>query len=171
HVKTDQPIDFDLKWRGMALTIFDGKTWKNEGNAVEEEDSYSGRYLLRRLQSRRLNLPPLTRDARDFRLLRYRIILEPIGTNVIFLAPVPVELGGRFREIGIDDNGSISNNDRSRLTESYDAVSQIPLPSLETLRSVSGRYPPGFPTTYTTLPPNLDPRVGDLARQATAKAH
>ena len=171
HVKTDQPIDFDLKWRGVALTSFDGKAWTNQANAVEEEDSYSGRYMLRRMEVRKLNMPPLTRDARDFRLLRYRIVLEPVGTNVIFLAPVPVELGGRFREIGIDDNGSITNVDRSRLTESYEAVSQIPEPSLATLRSISGRYPPGLTITYTTYPTNLDPRVGELAREVTAKAH
>lgn len=170
HIKTDQPIDFDLKWRGMALTSFNGTTWKNEANTVEEEDSYSGRYMLRRLETRKLNLPSPTRDARDFRLLRYRIILEPIGTNVIFLAPVPVELGGRFREIGIDENGSITNNDRSRLTESYEAVSQIPQPSPQTLRSLSGKYPQGYGLMYASLPPNLDPRVSDLAHQVTSKA-
>jgi protein-glutamine gamma-glutamyltransferase len=171
HVQTDQPINFDLKWRGVALTSFNGKTWTNPDNIVDEEDSYAGHYMLRRLESRKLNLASLTGDSRDFRLLRYRIVMEPIGTNVIFLANVPIELSGRFREIGIDDNGSITNADHSRLTESYEAVSQIPEPSLATLRSVSGRYPPGFsPILYNTPPPNLDPRVGELAHQVTAKA-
>ena len=169
HVQTDQPINFDLKWRGVALTVFKNNTWTNEANAVEAEESYSGRYMLRRMEVRKLNLPPLPPDSKNFRLLRYRIVLEPIGTNVIFLASVPVELGGRFREISIDDNGSISNIDRSRLTESYEAVSQIPQPSLETLRSVSGRYPRDVTMMYLQLPP-LDPRIASLARQVTANS-
>ena len=41
HVQTDQPINFDLKWRGVALTVFDGKTWTNQANSNEEEQSYS----------------------------------------------------------------------------------------------------------------------------------
>lgn len=169
HIQTDQPIDADMKWRGMALTVFDGKRWSNEANSIEEQESYSGRYLLRRIETRKLNLPPQSRDAKDFRLLRYRVVLEPIGTNVIFLASVPIELGGRFREISIDDNGSISNSDRSRLTESYEAVSQIPQPSLEKLRSVSGQYPRDVTILYNQLQ-GLDPRVADLARQVTAGA-
>lgn len=169
HIQTDQPIDFDLKWRGMALTVFDGKTWTNQANAIEEEESYAGRYLLRRTETRKLNLPPVTRDAKDFRLLRYRIVMEPIGTNVIFLAPVPVELGGQFREISIDENGSIGNIDHRRMTESYEAVSQIPQPSLATLRSASGHYPRDITMLYLQLPP-LDPRVAELAQQVTAGA-
>jgi len=169
HVQADQPIDSDLKWRGIALTVFDGQTWKNEATAIEEEQSYAGRYLLRRIQGRKRNLPPSPLESTDFRLLRYRVILEPIGTNVIFLAPVPVELSGNFREISIDETGSITNTDRSHMTESYEATSQIPQPSLETLRSESGHYPIDVVRLYLQLP-SLDPRVADLATQVTTDA-
>lgn len=170
HIQTDQPIDVDLKWRGMALTVFDGRKWSNESNSIEEQESYSGRYLLRRTEVRKLNLPAQTPDSREFRLLRYRVVMEPLGTNVIFLAPVPIELGGRFREISIDDNGSIANIDRSRLTESYEAVSQIVQPSADKLRSESGDYPRGFEILYTNLPAGFDPKITDLARQITSSA-
>lgn len=169
HVQTDQPIDFDLKWRGVALTVFDGKQWKNEANGAEASESAVGRYLLRSIEVRKGNLPAVPQNPNSFRLLRYKVVLEPIGTNVIFLAPVPVELGGRFREISIDDTGSISNSDRNHTTESYEAVSQMPTPSERTLRSVSGVYPPDVVQLYRQLP-SLDPRVEDLARQITANA-
>jgi transglutaminase-like putative cysteine protease len=169
HVQTDQPIDFDVKWRGLALTIFDGKTWTNQAEAIEDQESYSGRYMLRRAEGRRQNLPPQTPASRDLRLVRYRIVLEPIGTPVVFLAAVPVELNGNFREIGIDDNGSITNIDRNRLTESYEAVSQISTPSLETLRSASGKYPIRVVRRYLQLP-SLDPRIAALAQEVTASA-
>ena len=167
HIQTDQPIDQNMKWRGLALTNFDGKTWKNEANSIETEQNYSGRYMLRAVQIRKRNLLQQSRDARDFHLLRYRVVMEPIGTNVLFLAQVPIQLDGRFREIGIDENGSVENTDRNHLTESYEAVSQLEQPSVEKLRSQSGRYPNGFAIMYTTLPPGLDARIMELARQVT----
>ncbi|HVZ18117.1 MAG TPA: DUF3488 and transglutaminase-like domain-containing protein, partial [Terriglobales bacterium] len=171
HIQTDQPVDPDLKWRGMALTVFDGKRWSNEANSLEEQESYSGRYMLRRIEVRKLNLPAQIPSPSEFSMLRYKVVIEPLGTNIVFLAPVPIELGGRFREISIDDNGSISNTDRNHLTESYEAVSQIFQPSAKKLRSQSGKYPAGFAILYTNLPPKLDPRVGELAHQVTASAH
>lgn len=173
HVQMDAPATPDLKWRGVALNVFDGHTWKNEANDANDQPedfkSYSGRYALRRLQILRRNLPAAQQDSRDFHLLRYRIVMEPIGTEVIFLAPVPVEIGGRFREISIDGNGSLTNIDRSRMTESYEAVSQIMNPPAEKLRTISGVYPPDISLMYLQLP-TIDPRVQDLAGQITEGA-
>ncbi len=167
HVLMDSANPMDVKWRGMALTVFDGKSWKNEAGDQEVLDSYTGRYSLRRMQVRKLNLPPV-QDPRDFRLLRYRIMMEPIGTNVLFLASVPVEVGGRFREISIDGAGSISNIDHTRMTDNYEAVSQVPQPSMDKLRSASTDLPPGVALTYLQLPV-VDQRVRDLAVKITAK--
>jgi transglutaminase-like putative cysteine protease len=166
HVQMDAPATPELKWRGVALTFFDGKTWKNQANEQEAMESYSGRYNLRQIQVRKRNLPEYPQDPRDFRLLRYRIVMEPIGTNVMFLASVPIELAGRFREISVDDTGTITNIDHSRLTESYDAVSQIPQPSLKRIESDSGNVPADVVLVYLQLP-TLDPRVKDLAENVT----
>ncbi|HWR15388.1 MAG TPA: DUF3488 and transglutaminase-like domain-containing protein [Terriglobales bacterium] len=156
----------DLKWRGVALTVFDGRTWTNQANAMESYDSPSGRYAMRAIQVRNGNLPSLTENPRHIRLLRYRVIMEPIGTNVLFLAPVPVEVGGRFREIGIDQAGSITNTDRSRMTESYEAVSQVSELDPAAV-SGNGPYPNDVTMMYLQLPA-VDPRVRELARQVTA---
>jgi len=169
HVQLDQPVTSDLKWRGVALNSFDGKTWTNK-TETQTEQQWSGRFTLRYLQATRFNVPWHAPNNSEFRLIRYRIIMEPIGTDVLFLAPVPVEVGGRFHVISIDDNGSIANLDHSRMTESYDAVSQISEPSLATLRSESQRYPPGFDILYTEVPSGLDPRVEELAQRITANA-
>ena len=169
HVQLDQPVNFDLKWRGIALNSFDGKTWTNKAE-TQTEQQWSGRFLLRRLEAMKYNLPSQTHDPGEFRLLRYHIVMEPIGTDVLFLAPVPIELGGAFHTISIDDNGSVANLDHSHMTESYEAVSQIAQPTLATLRSESGRYPPGFDILYTELPSKLDPKVEELAQRITANS-
>jgi protein-glutamine gamma-glutamyltransferase len=171
HIQMDAPPPPDLKWRGVALNDFDGFNWKNEAREQEVLESYSGRYTVRRTQIRKHNLADGQQDPKEFRLLSYRVIMEPIGTNVIFLAPVPVEVGGRFREIGVDENGSFTNIDRNRLTESYDAVSQIAKPSLEKLRSISGQYPADIPILYLQIPPRLDQRIADLAAEITKSAN
>ncbi len=166
HVQMENADALDLKWRGVALTVFDGKTWKNQANEQEVLESYAGRFALRRVQFRRRNLPPPPLDPNDFRLVRYRVVMEPIGTNVLFLPATPVELAGRFRDINIDETGSILNADRNRMTESYEGVSQVPGFSLARLQEASGPLPPDVTMMYLQLPP-LDDRVHELAAKIT----
>jgi transglutaminase-like putative cysteine protease len=169
HVQTDSTNAFNLKWRGVALTVFDGKVWTNQANEQEVITSFAGRYSLRPAEMRRRNLTPPPQDPHEFRLVRYRVVMEPIGTNVLFLPSTPVELAGRFREINIDETGSILNADRNRMTESYEAVSQIPTVALARLESQSGNYPADVAMMYLQLPA-LDPRVHDLALKVTGDA-
>jgi len=165
HVQMEN-AEADLKWRGVALTVFDGKTWKNQANEQEVLESYAGRFALRPIQVRRRNLPPPPLDQADFRLVRYHVVMEPIGTNVLFLPATPVDLFGRFRQINVDEAGSILNADRSRLTESYEGVSQVPSFTPSRLQAASGTVPPDITMMYLQLPP-LDDRVHELAAKVT----
>lgn len=168
HVQM-QNAPADLKWRGVALTVFDGRNWKNLANQQEAFESYSGRFSLRRAQFRRRNLPPPPLDSGDFRLVHYRVVMEPLGTNVLFLPATPIELAGRFREISMDETGSIQNADRNRLTESYDGVSQIQELPAPRLQSASGAVPADVAMMYLQLPA-VDERVQELAAKlATGK--
>jgi transglutaminase-like putative cysteine protease len=167
HLQVEAGDVTGMKLRGVALTVFDGKTWTNAANDQQLLESYAGRYPLREAQIARRNLPPIANGTGDFRLVRYRVVMEPIGTNVIFATSVPIEVAGRFREIGIDATGSILNMDTSRMTESYEVISQIPQLSLKQLESQSGTYPPEISMLYLQLPA-LDPRVPELAQRITA---
>jgi len=159
----------DLKWRGVALTIFKDNAWFNEDVELEEQLASGGRFILREVQVRKQNLPENANALRGYRLLRYRVVMEPIGTNVIFAASVPVEIMGRFQRIGVDSAGSLTNTDRSRMTESYLVFSQVAQPAFEFLNAPSLHYPPKLAITYTQLPP-LDRRVAPLAERITAQA-
>ncbi len=169
HIQADndQGSLADMKWRGITLANFDGRQWTNPGHSPQLL-SGDGRFDLLLSQVRLRNLPTaiLARNARGF---SYRVVMEPIGTNVIFLAAVPASLSGRMREIGIDDGGAVFNFDRNRLTESYRAYSLLTRPSPQLLRSRSAEQPPELALTYLQLP-KVDRRVSQLARQVTASA-
>jgi transglutaminase-like putative cysteine protease len=169
HVQMENTRTLDLKWRGVALTVFDGKAWRNQANQHDLFDSYVGRYSLRDLQVKRRNLPPPPDNPQEFRLVRYRVVMEPIGTNVLFLPSAPIELGGRFHQISVDETGSILNTDTSRVTESYDGLSQVPSYSAATLNALSGNYPPEIAMMYLQLPA-LDPRIHELAIKVIGEA-
>ena len=160
----------DIKWRGVALTDFDGKVWSNQANYEGILQSYAGRYSLRGIEMRRHNLFALPQEQHEFRLIRYRVVMEPIGTNVLFLPATPVELNGRFRMINIDETGSILNADSDRMIESYEAVSQVSQPSKNRLQAHSGDYPADITDRYLQTPA-LDPRVPELANKVTGDAH
>ena len=172
----------ELKLRGVALALFDGKLWTNPPTSTMEVLSSNGRfepelrmtgmgrYSLARAQTTARNLPAERGDLRGMRPLAYTVVMEPVGTNVLFLAPVPTSLQGRITEIGFDDNGAVYNMDRSRMTERYTATSlQSPAPK-ERLRRAAGAPPPDVVLNYLQLPKRVDSRVVELAQQITAGA-
>ena len=169
----------DLKWRGMALALFDGKVWSNPvTSTMEPFDSNPrdpevrltgmGRYNLTRAETSARNLPADRADLRAMHPLFYKVMMEPIGTNVLFLAPVPIGLQGRIMAIGVDDNGAVFNLDRNRMTESYTASSLWMQQHEERLRGAAGTAPPDVVLNYLQLPKRVDRRVVELARRITA---
>ncbi|MGZ4819191.1 MAG: transglutaminase TgpA family protein [Terriglobales bacterium] len=169
----------DLKWRGVALGLFDGKEWTNPQSSRMEAFASSprydpevrltgmGRYNLSRTQVNVRNLPADREDLRALKPLFYKILMEPIGTNVLFLAPVPVTLQARMAEVALDDGGAVYNMDRNRMTESYSATSMIAQPGRVRMWSANGTAPPDLVLNYLQLPKRVDPRVVELSRKIT----
>jgi len=158
-----------LMWRGVALSHFDGRIWSNPPNqSMEVLPGEGGRFNLlpRGYQSA---LPGPAFANRQFRPLRYRVIMEPLGTNVLFLAPVAVSLQARIHQLAIDSTGTVFNLDH-RLTESYEATSLLPQVTPEVLRSASGNAPAGILAPYTQLPEHIDGRIRELALRIAGNA-
>ncbi len=182
EIEGDRGAYADLKWRGVALARFDGKEWKNPvSNTMEAMTSNPrsdpevrltgmGRYNLSRAETNARNLPADRGDLRALRPLLYKVLMEPIGTNVLFLAPVPISVQGRIMEIGVDDSGAVYNLDRSRMTESYSAASLWEQPGPERLRRTAGKVPNDITMIYLQLPARVDRRVVELAQQITVGA-
>jgi transglutaminase-like putative cysteine protease len=151
-----------VKWRGVGLTSFDGKNWFNDNTAQTPVSPASfQRYVLPHWDGW---------QNRRSRPLRYRALLSPVSTDVLFVAAVPRELGGRLRAITLDQTDSLHYPGHSYVPLSYEALSDIGLPSPDELRRAAADYPAEIRRVYIPLP-DFDPRVAELARQVTASAN
>jgi len=150
-----------VKWRGVGLTSFDGKRWYNDNTEqVPLSPASFQRYVLPRWDGWQNRRP---------RPLRYRVLLSPISTDVLFVAAVPREVTGRLRAITLDQTDSLHYPGYSYSPVSYEALSDIGLPSPDDLRRASTDYPTEIRRIYLELP-KVDPRVAELARQVAASA-
>jgi transglutaminase-like putative cysteine protease len=152
----------DLKWRGVGLSIFDGRRWSRPLEPCAFVRMRFAAFTLADAHSPCSVELPLARGSRP---LRYRVLMEPIGTNVFFLAPTGVLLTGNYRLITGDFNGSFSSPYQP--VGSYEALSNLAEPTPAQLRNVSNQLPPEIGLRYLQLPA-LDPRITGLAKRITA---
>ncbi len=149
----------DIKWRGIALAQFDGKRWYNELHPPA---------VLRLPRATRFYLPIAQYPRRPVgRRLDYRVLLEPVSTDALFLAAVPAWVEGRFQSLGVDANDSVVNPQHNYTKVSYAAGSVVTRPSASLLRQTRADYPKEISERYLQLPP-LDPRIRELAASLTA---
>lgn len=169
QVQGDTLGAYDLKWRGVVLEGFDGKRWFNPARRLPMMQNRFGSFdvggFTRKLPEFHV---PVTGGGAPQRI-RYRVTLEPIGTNVFFLAPVVQMLYGNYREVTVDYSGSVFNNDRDRVVSRYEAVSDIARPSPDLLRTAVAGDPGAVPVSALRLP-KVDPRIAELAKQVTQNA-
>src|SRR5258708_1279147 len=103
HVQIDGDTvgRYDLRWRGISLSEFDGHTWSNS----REE------FILQRLPDNSFSVPRLggealtsyvTRSLAREQIIHYRVLMEPIGTNVFFLPPCAPTVSGEYHLVPPD---------------------------------------------------------------------
>ncbi|HKD82124.1 MAG TPA: DUF3488 and transglutaminase-like domain-containing protein [Candidatus Angelobacter sp.] len=166
-----------VKWRGIALASFDGRRWYNAAEIPTVHGLYNSPLDLTHISnfsfySDSPNVPHLPN-------LSYRVVMEPIGLNLFFLAPVPLKINGDYRLVEIKSDGSIFGNrvsdntsgegDNPESVGAYTAEADTRNPEPYVRESVSRDYPPHVAVLYLQLP-RLDPRIAPLAKQITASA-
>ncbi len=159
QIDGDERGGFDLKWRGVTLSNFNGRTWSNSRDQRLLSPSLDGRFLL---AQPRANL----RQASS-RRIHYRVLMEPVGMNVFFLSAAPEVLEGNYRQVAIDDGAAVFDLDAEHPVNRYQATSDIAQPAAGDLRTAGRTYPPDVLSTYLGLPP-VDRRIPQLANQITA---
>ena len=170
QIDGDREGKYALAWRGVALANFDGKNWSNPREQYVLEREADGSFaipLLGQGVAQALGRGRKMPGAPKY-LIHYRVLMEPIGTNVFFLAPWARRVKGAYRTLQIDTGGAVSDLDSQRSVSLYEADSDIATPSPEQLR-VAGDYLPRFSLAYLQLP-GLDPRIPQLAAQITSSA-
>jgi protein-glutamine gamma-glutamyltransferase len=163
HIQIDHDLEgaYELKWRGVALTAFDGKIWSNPSAQHEIPSGLDGTFRLRS------GLGPPSSGSRG-RSIHYRVLMEPIGTNVFFLAEKPESVAGNFRRLSIDAGGAVYNLDLDHPVNRYEADSLLPVVDPEEARNASDLIPPAM-APYVEGPP-LDLRISRLAEDITASS-
>jgi transglutaminase-like putative cysteine protease len=163
HVQIENDLQgaYDLKWRGVALSQFDGMVWSNPFLQTELKLTGDGRY---RIGGRRDE----SAASVAARKVRYHVLMEPLGTNVFFLADKPAALLGNFGRVATDAGDAVYNFDAEHPITRYDGESQLTEPDVAELRLAPNTVPEKL-APYLTLPP-LDKRIPALAEEITAAA-
>jgi protein-glutamine gamma-glutamyltransferase len=171
RIQRDSAAAQDMHWRGGVLTNFDGKRWftPDRRTMILTGDAAGA------FEVGRATLP-----RGSYRLLHYSVLMEPVGTDAIFLAAHPLTVWGHFgynynarfsrglsNYLVVDNTGTVVNPLHNGAASHYDAVSQVPLVAPQKLRAASSDYPPQILATYLQLP-KLDPRIKQLAQKITA---
>ncbi|HME34087.1 MAG TPA: transglutaminaseTgpA domain-containing protein [Candidatus Sulfotelmatobacter sp.] len=161
----------DLHWRGVALADFDGHTWSNprEQFILQRQPDNSFRVPPANAELRSSVTPYVTQNLARRHMIHYRVLMEPIGTNVFFLAPWARDVSGNYRMLAADSSGAVYNFDTSRAISRYEADSDIATAAPAELRAAGQNYPTQVTATYLRLP-EIDPRVPRLAAQITNSA-
>ncbi len=160
QIDGDDRGSFDLKWRGVTLSNFDGRHWSNSRDQRVLSPQPPGRFALPAQLG-------TTRDSASHPV-HYRVLMEPLGMNVFFLAPTPDTLEGNYRNLSVDDGGAIFNLDLERPVNRYQATSDIAQPGARELRIAGSAYPSYLDRDLKL--PSLDPRIPRLAQQITTSA-
>jgi protein-glutamine gamma-glutamyltransferase len=196
HIEDDTTGDREIRLRGAVLTQFNGRRWTNPPRESDLLSQSYGRVFQLTAHAPQLQRREELRLARGPQLVRlkYRVLLEPLNTNVIFTVPTAQALEGPFRQIGVDKDLTFHNLDPDHSVTLYEGISDasVPVPtalarlgtekSKDPLLPKEGRrgpprsnqsaepasYPPDFAERYLQLPDRLDPRIPELAREITA---
>ena len=150
-----------VKWRGVGLTSFDGTHWFNDNTEQTPITPAS---------EQRIVLPREEGwQSRSYHPLRYHVLRSALSTDVLFAAPTPQEIVGRFHLVNVDETGSLHSPQYAFAPLAYDAISEAGLPSVRELQRASTDYPENIRLVYLRLP-DMDPKVAALARQVTSSA-
>jgi protein-glutamine gamma-glutamyltransferase len=176
RVRTGKPISYDrLRWRGIALTNFDGRRWSSSSDQRQKLGTASDGSIPAFSPDQNPRMPGLA--------IQYEVFLEPLATEAIFAPADVMELRGDFSgEAGNafasshrtflthDATFSLFNPFHNFVAIRYSGTSRLPNPEIARLRAAPDEYPQEIRDRYLQLPPQIDPRIPELASQIAEHA-
>jgi protein-glutamine gamma-glutamyltransferase len=175
RVQTNGPVSYDrLRWRGIALTNFDGTRWTSGGRGPEVVSANGDGWI------------PIGRPQQKgpdhSRILEYTVLMEPMASDVLFIPGKGVAIRGNFSGersnppgrrgpyVFRDSSESITSPFHNYTAIRYYGISRLPQFQLEALRETGTEYPSEITGSYLQLPAKLDKRIPTLAQTVTAQA-
>jgi protein-glutamine gamma-glutamyltransferase len=176
RVKTGAPVGYPkLRWRGIALTTFDGRRWStpNHHQQYTLTPNLTGSINIADPEQN-INAPAMELD--------YEALVEPMATDAIFVPSNAVSILGGFSGenpgavtnirrtyVFRDFTGTLTNPFRNYAPVRYFGVSRLPALQPAKLRAASTDYSENIRETYLQLP-QLDKRILPLAQSVTTRA-
>ncbi len=162
RVVVNRPLEqlpSDLKWRGVALNRFDGRTWFNTLQSGQE-----------RMPDGRGRILVDTQRRQSENLLEQTFYAEPF-TNLVFGAPSVIQLSGfsgRLSRVTVDGNSAITVHPRPLEPIRYFIHSDL-RDRADIVRAIDahGSIPRTISEEFLGLPA-LDPRIEELTARLTA---
>src|SRR6516225_3230015 len=176
RVETGKPVGYEwLRWRGIALTNFDGKRWSSGALSPQRlQPGADGWIHAPQTAQKRNTLGPT---------IRYTVFLEPVATDAIFVPGRFLSLQGNFsggapnsfaalqrNYLVTDTTETLKNPFRNFAAVRYLGISRLPPRDAAKLRAAGTAYPTGIASAYLQLPARLDRRIPELAREVTKKS-
>ncbi len=146
-----------LHWRGITLQDFDGVRWTGEpSRSVRTLRPQQGGYAMRGVGRR---------DG-EGHMIHYRVVLDELPTDVIFVPGEPERITGSFPLLLRSEGGTFRVPDRPLRGLRYEATSWLVDRNLVQPTDVIELFSRRFRQDYLQLP-KLDPRIAALAAEIT----
>ncbi len=139
-------------WRGIALDQFDGTHWR--------ASNYDSRNIKKDVDGE-----TMAKHSRN-ELLVQEVLTEPIDTDVLFSANIPVGFQGLEGSTITRINDSYTLPNKTSYKLKYLAYSDLQIPDANELRRDQGEYPAEALNNYLQLPV-LNDEIRDLAKELT----
>jgi protein-glutamine gamma-glutamyltransferase len=174
RVQTGAPVSYPmLRWRGIALTNFDGHRWySTETRLRKREPGPSGWIPM---------ASPNELERQSAVGVEFTILLQPLASDALFAPAEVMALRGNFSGEGgtydgttrrsyvtIDSTGSIYNPFHNFSQIRYQGASILPAARPSQARFAGTEYSDEIRETYLELPAKLDRRIPELAHSVTA---
>ena len=141
-----------LRWRGVALDEFTGRSWRKSASARTAQQRPNERGSFR-----------IGSTSNPQNLISQTVFLEPLESAVLFAAPQPILLQAPFPYVRVDAEGSVQFRPHEAERLIYRALSDATEPQPERLRR-DRRQIPGTHERYLQLPESFNPAISELAR-------
>lgn len=175
RVQTGKPLGYNLlRWRGIALTTFDGKRWSSSERTPQTLSPGADGWIY--------PTDPAQKQESPGPGILYTVFLEPLATDAIFVPGKVISLKGNFTGEGgnsfsamrrsyifRDSTGTLLNPFHNYGAIRYVGFSRLAPMNAAKLRVASTDYSRDITDTYLQIP-HLDPRIPELARQITKNA-
>jgi transglutaminase-like putative cysteine protease len=176
RVQTGSPIHYPLlRWRGIALTTFDGRRWYSKESRNRRFDPTTNGWIPVSARAGLLSKPALQ--------VEFVALLQPVASDALFAPAQLMVVRGNFSGEGgtydgaarrsylsVDSTGSIFNPFHNSSQIRYEGLSILPVARPSQARFAGTDYPENIRDTYLQLPPQLDPRIPALAHKITTSA-